>query len=220
MSPESDVVIEVFGEGRTDVGSGAEAARPTSGVVPILLHRMCDRPAQMLVKRKPTQFLQGKGLPKKVQFAKRQAVYNQSHAAVFVVDSEGDHKAWEQRRQDLESGRDVAFPEFPMAVGVAQPCIESWLLADATAVRRALKLPKSPETPGRPEDLPAPCMDEENSPKRVLCSLGQASKKELSAAEKDEIARAMNDLELLRTRCPLSFAPFADEVRERIRPLF
>jgi hypothetical protein len=38
--------------------------------------------------------------------------------------------------------------------------------------------------------------------------------------EKDFIATAMNDMPLVRKRCPQGFAPFADEVENRIRPLF
>jgi hypothetical protein len=42
----------------------------------------------------------------------------------------------------------------------------------------------------------------------------------LSAAHKDSIAREMGDMELVERRCPISFAPFAHEVRQYIRPLF
>ncbi len=38
-----------------------------------------------------------------------------------------------------------------MAIGVAHPCIESWLLADAAAIRRALALPATPKLPAEPE---------------------------------------------------------------------
>ena len=219
MSLEPDVVIEVFGEGKTDLGSGDATSRPTAGVVPILLHRLCGRPDRMLVKRKATQFLQGKGLAQKVHFAKRQAVYNRSHAVVFVMDSEGGNQELKKRKAQLEEGRDRGFPEFAMAVGVAQPCIESWLLADAAAIRRGLDLPATPPVPDRPEDLPAPCQDAIRNPKAVLGSLGGGGRP-LSAAQKDGIARAMNDLDLVRARCPLGFGPFANEVDEHIRPLF
>jgi len=36
----------------------------------------------------------------------------------------------------------------------------------------------------------------------------------------DKIAAAINDFAQLRARCPLGFAPFADEVDRQIRPLF
>jgi hypothetical protein len=53
-----------------------------------------------------------------------------------------------------------------------------------------------------------------------LARIAGSRKKELSAGEKDRIAAAMNDMELPRARCPLGFAPFADEVEDHICPLF
>jgi len=215
--PEADVVVEVFGEGKTDIGPGEGPRRPTKGVVPILLDRLCGEPASLRVKCRPFQFLQGKGLPQKVHFAKRQAFINRSKAAVFVIDSDGKLA---EKRKDLEEGRSRAFPEFPMALGVAHPCIEAWLLVHAGAIRRGLDLSATPKVPAEPESLPAPCQDAARNPKRVLCELAGAGRKDLASAEKDRIANAMNDFALLRQRCPLGFAPFADGVEKQIRPLF
>lgn len=50
MGHDDKVVVEVFGEGKTDVRSGPELQRPQQGVVPILLHRLCGRPKAMRVK--------------------------------------------------------------------------------------------------------------------------------------------------------------------------
>jgi hypothetical protein len=221
VSSDDAIVIEVFGEGKTDVGHNPKPQAPRSGVVPLLLYALCGKPERMLVKRFGVPFLQqkgqGKGLWQKVRFAKRQAYYNRSSAAVFVVDSEGDLA---DRQKHLAQGRDADPLNLPMAIGVAHPCIESWLLADGPAIRRALGMEKAPAIPDRPEDLPAPCRDDTNNPKAVLRRVTGASKKELATVEKDRIATAMNDLDLLRTRCPLGFAPFAAEVVQRIRPLF
>ncbi|MGD0897190.1 MAG: hypothetical protein ABR915_05095 [Thermoguttaceae bacterium] len=218
--PEAAVVVEVFGEGKADIGADPNPRRPTAGIVPILLDRLCGRPGRMLVKCMPIPYLQRKRLHQKVQVAKQQAHGHGSHAAVFVVDSEGGPKELKAKRAQLEEGRDRKLPDFPMAVGVAHPCIESWLLADAAAIRRGLDLPATPAVPADPESLPAPCHDADENPKRVLCKLAGVAKKELSADEKDCIARAMNDLALVRQRCPLGFAPFADEAERHIRPLF
>jgi hypothetical protein len=124
MEHEANVVIEVIGEGIADIGSEQKSDLPDSGIVPILLHKLCGRASRMRIKRKPFALLSGKGLAKKVQFAKRQAFYNRSHAAVFVVDSEGGQKELQARQGDLEEGRDRELPDFPMAIGVAHPCIE------------------------------------------------------------------------------------------------
>ncbi len=224
MTHRAKVVIEVIGEGRTDVGlvenrdEPNEPAPPDKGVVPILVHAICGKPAEMLVKRRAYAFLRdGKTRAQKVQFAKRQALYNKSAGAVFVLDSEGD---LEGRKRELVDGRDREHPKYPMAVGVAHPCIEAWLLADAPAIRRALELPKTPSVPDNPEELPAPSADGNHNPKTVLRQIAGARQGELGSKEKDMIAKAMNDLALLRDRCPAGFAPFADEVENRICPLF
>ena len=86
----------------------------------------------MLVKQRSYSSLQGKTRAQKVQFSKRQSLYNNSAGIVFVIDSEGDFKG---RKKELIDGRDREHPEYPAAVGVAQPCIEAWLLADAPAIR-------------------------------------------------------------------------------------
>ena len=223
MDRDGNLVIEVFGEGRTDVGRYDDVCPPTNGVVPILTHKLCGKPKRMLVKRRAYAMLQqGKGRWQKVRFAKRQAYYHKTtDGVVFVLDSEGDQNKLERTRQDLEKGRDADDLSIPMAVGVAHPCIESWLLADATAIRRGLELDKSPEVPENPESLPAPCMDRDRdrNPKTVLVRAAGSTKKELSVSQKDKIATAINDLDLVRQRCPAGFGPFADEVRRHIRPL-
>lgn len=61
MPPESSVVIEVFGEGKTDVGHQTGPQPPERGVVPVLLHTLCERPGQMLVKRHGMPYMQKKG---------------------------------------------------------------------------------------------------------------------------------------------------------------
>jgi len=218
VSPENSVVIEIFGEGKTDVGHDTSPQPPTRGVVPILVHTLCGKPARMLVKRYGQPFMQQKGpLKRKVRFAKRQARLNRSDGAVFVVDSEGDLR---QRTRDLNDGRRAEPGSFPMAVGVAHPCIEAWLLADASAICRGVELAGNPQVPDEPERLPAPRQDRENNPKRELAKLAGQRRKDLSAAEKDKVADAMDDMATVRSRCPQGFAPFADEVEEHIRPLF
>jgi hypothetical protein len=218
VSPEGSVVIEVYGEGKTDVGDDPSPQVPTTGVVPILLHTLCGRPANMLVKRYGPLFLQRKGtLPQKVQFAKRQATYNRSAGAAFVVDSEG---ALKERMSDLTKGRRMETGDFPMVLGVAHPCIEAWLLADASAIRRGLDLTHNPEVPSEPEKLPAPRQDRRRNAKTELARAAGQSRRDLSATEKDRIGRGMSDMDLVRDRCPLGFAPFADEVEQHIGPLF
>jgi hypothetical protein len=221
VTKRAKVVIEVIGEGRTDVGAAGASSEPSApsppnrGVVSIVLHTLCGKPDEILVTRRHYASLQGKSRAQKVHFAKRQAVYSPCKSAgiVFVLDSEGDLKG---RKKELTEGRDRAYPEFPMAVGVAHPCIEAWLLADAAAIGKGLNLAKTPAIPEKPEELPAPCHDGKHNPKAILKEI---AKREISADDKDCIA-AVLDISLLRQRCPLGFAPFAEEVENHIRPLF
>ena len=138
--PDAILVLEICGEGKTDVGTIPSPGKsptmlemPTEGVVPILVHQLCGRPTTMRVIRRAFSHLigKGKGLWQKVKFAKQTAYYNKSAGAVFVMDSEGKHA---ERIKELIKGRDDGYAEFPMAVGVAHPCIEAWLLADASAI--------------------------------------------------------------------------------------
>ena len=155
MTYHAKVVIEVIGEGRTDVGlAGTEPSEPSlpnKGVVPIIVHALCGKPHEMRVTRRQHASLQGKTRAQKVHFAKRQAVYSpfKPAAVVFVLDSEGDLK---KRTEELIEGRDREYPEYPMAVGVAHPCIETWLLADAAAIRQGLGLAEAPTVPDKLEE--------------------------------------------------------------------
>jgi hypothetical protein len=165
----------------------------------------------MPVNTKRYAYLQGKGLWQKVRFAKRQARYNKSTCgAVFVLDTEGDDGVV----QELTRGRDYELAGFPLAVGAARPCIESWLLVDSSAVRQTLGLDHLPELPEDPESLPAPSHNRTHNPKTVLTKLGANSH-----IHKDRIAQILG-LKAARKRCPLSFEPFAAEIETHIRPLF
>lgn len=216
-APEAGPVIEVVGEGRTDHGQGHDQPdAPTSGVIPVLVHLLCDRPDSMRVRSKPLPRLRGKGLWQKVRFAKQQAFYNQSAGLVFVIDTEGDHPG---QLKELQRGRDFELPDYPAAVGVAHPCIEAWLLADASAIARALGLARRIDVPAEPESLPAPCKDRDQNPKALLARCA-GQERPLSSAQTTRIAQEIRDPDAIRTRCPQGFAPFADEVVARIRPIF
>jgi hypothetical protein len=222
-----EIIIELYADGKTEIGDLKEECveLPKSGVLPRFIHRLCGTPATMRVKCFAKAYMQktgtGKGLKRKAFYARRQGKYNmlngRAHATVFVVDSEGDLK---NQRQELAQGRDLGPKDYPMAVGVAHPCIESWLLADANAIRSTFCLDKQPDLPEKPEDLPAPQRDRKHNPKTVLSAIAGSAQKEMSVADKDRIAAAMDDLDLVKSRCPLGFKPFAEEVETHIRPLF
>ena len=221
--PDTHRVLEICGEGKTDIGnvvsptkSRTEPQPPTEGVVPVLLHKLCGEPATMRVVCSAVPHLQGKTLRQKVIFAKQKAFYNRYAGAVFVMDSEGNPC----RLVELSKGRDAAYREFPMAVGIAHPCIEAWLLVDSLAIARALGLSNPPVVRSNPENLPAPRANRDHNPKRVLAICAGRSAKAISSKEATLIALAITDLAALRNRCPVGFEPFAQEIEERIAPLF
>jgi hypothetical protein len=214
---EPGVIIEIVGEGRTDSGRGGiQPEIPTTGVVPVLVHRLCNEPDSMRVRRRPLPFLQGKGLWQKVRFAKRQAFNSGSAALVFVLDTEGNHPA---QLDKLRRGRDFELSEYPAAIGVAHPCLEAWLLSDGAAITRAIGLALQPDVPTEPELLPAPHHDRSHNPKIILGRCASLNRP-LSSKETTKIALEIRDLNTIRARCPTSFAPFADEVTGRITPIF
>jgi hypothetical protein len=206
--PDTEIVIEIIGEGKTD-----------RGVLSSLVHSLCDLHPAMKVRGLAMPFAQRGGFDRKVEIAKQNALYRAGgppHGLVFVVDTEGDHR---KAINEVTEGRDRRYGELPTAVGVAHPCIESWLLSDAAAIKSALKLAVNPIIPEHPETLPAPCENKVRNPKTVLAGCAGRSG-ELTVAEKTAIANKMRDMALVRSRCPKSFAPFADEVIEHIKPLF
>ena len=207
------VVLEICGEGKTDIGASDVAPVPaTGGVIPVLVRRLCVEPTTLRVKRKKYDFLQGKGQRwQKVWFFKRNASINGADGCVFVLDSEGDLPGVQE---ELERGRSHGYPDFPMAIGVAHPCIEAWLLSDASAVRQGLNITGArPVVPTAPETLPAPQQDRRHNPKTVLDAL-HPNRNDVNATEKTAIAERIV-FPVAESRCP-SFLAFAVDVRKRI----
>ena len=211
--------VEFIGEGPTDFGKD-DSNGGISGVVPIFVHKICGHPASLRVVRKTYATLQQKGgLAKKAGYAKQQAFYNGSAGVVFVVDTEGDSP--KTKRENLEKARDAIDLDIPMAIGVAHPCIEAWLLADARAIARGTRKSIRPElVPADPEKLPAPNKNRKNNPKIVLADCVGLKQSQLSSADLWAIARSIKNLTIVETACPEGFAPFAAEIRERIKPIF
>src|SRR5947199_5822804 len=80
--PDSTLVLEICGEGKTDVGQTAPPGKtppvqepPTQGVLPVLVHTLCGKPASMTVVRRAFPHLIGTSLAKKVRFAKQRVLY-------------------------------------------------------------------------------------------------------------------------------------------------
>ncbi len=225
-----EVRIDIYGEGKTDVGDRQNAdglSLPNQGVIPILVYRLCGEPPRMRVRRygMPFQMKAKGGLQEKSRLAKMQSRDQKADALVFVVDADGDDAFRKAKWDQLDTGRNRVPNGPPMAVGVAQPCIEAWLIVHFW--------PKSAPTTGgaslsgpsnvlasysSPEDLPGDSADSAH-PKRVLAALRNQQTQDLDAKEKWEIARQV-DLQEIEQKCPKSFLPFAQEVHGNIAPLF
>jgi hypothetical protein len=212
--PEPLVVLQFYGEGVTDVGP--QTTKPvlaSRGIVPILVHALCGSKPQLRARSAHYAHLHGKKLWQKVKFAKRQSFYDKGvSGVVFVMDSEGISEVI----NELIQGRDAELAEFPMAVGMAHPCIEAWLLCDAKAIQFAGSLPTTPQLGASPEKLPAPQQNRSVNPKTELKRIAGVE----SVSQKEAIATKIKDFTVVRTACPKGFAPFADEIKQRIRPLF
>lgn len=207
------VVIEIYGEGATELGMKESRFY---GIIETLICKISGNPLNIAFQPGKIPAMQGGGLYKKIIHAKRRISYGMVSGIVFVVDTEGEHP---KKLQEIKKGRDPCPNDFPMAVGVAHPCIEAWLLADAKAIHKGLELAECPNVPDQPEELPAPCQDRERNPKTELGKCTN-SKRCLSAKDMSSIASKIKNLNIVRERCPKSFAPFADEVESRIKPLF
>lgn len=210
--PEPLVVLQFYGEGVTDVGpTTSNPVEPSRGIVTNLVHTLCGKNPQLRVRSAHYAHLHGKRLWQKVKFGKRQSFYNRVSGVVFVMDSE----VIPEVIKELMQGRDAELVDFPMAVGMAHPCIEAWLLCDAKAIQNALSLTKPLQLPPDVESLPAPQQNRALNPKTELIRLAEVE----SSSQKDAISLRIKDFAALRAGCPKGFASFADEIEQRIKPL-
>ena len=193
----SAIVIEIICEGPTDF----QVLRA------VLIHH-CQVPPDVTFLYKRFGTLPGKRLWDKVETARFQAGVSKYAVCVFVLDTEGKPSLM----NDLIRGRN-ARAGLPMPLGEAHPCIEAWLLVDATAIKRGLNLMKRPTTPVQPETIATA-----NEAKMHLASYSTQKVKELSVAEKAEIAIHIHWPTVAQT-CQ-AFAAFDAELTTHIRALF
>src|SRR5271157_1922879 len=126
--PDAYRVLEICGEGRTDIGnvvspteSRTEPQPPAEGVVPVLLHKLCGEPATMRVVRRAVPHLQGKGLWQRSNSPNRQP---------FTIDPLVRFSSWTRRGTIATAWRSC--PEDAM-----RPIVSSrWRLESHTPVSR------------------------------------------------------------------------------------
>jgi hypothetical protein len=128
-------------------------------------------------------------------------------AVVMLVDRDGPKN--DRRLSDMQQGRrEYGESRFPCALGVAVEAFDAWMIADSKGIAAAggdgTKSHTKPEDPRLPKDAADAIFGTHGG-----TGLGP---KYAIVAEKADLAR-------LEKACPKGFAPFADEVRERIAPV-
>jgi len=186
--------------------------------LPRLVHRLLDEPEGAeykvgLFRQVAHNRGKGKAPEKKAKAAVLLAKQGGYHAVVIVRDR--DRKRTADRLDPIKQKRESVLGSClpACAIGLAVETFDAWMIADGKAVGAAggdaARSHPSPEsldqeegTGGHPKD-------------RAIELFG--SSRALTAAYADIAAHV--DLDLLEKLCPKGFAPFAEEVRERIGPV-
>jgi len=216
----SDVRVLLVSEGRHELGDCGEGYVPAEALPPlaILVHRMigragtvrfCCRRGKSI--RNVHRGRMSSGWGKKVYSAMWRGANGPEgrtfDAVVVVVDRDGPKNA--QRLAQMQQGRDVyGDSSIPCALGVAVEAFDAWMIADAHGISAgggdATKADANVETIRLPKGAADAIFGTHGG-------TGLGPKYAIVAQEAD-----IANLEQL---CPQGFKPFADEVRQRIRPM-
>jgi hypothetical protein len=225
----------LYSEGLRDIGAGGpfdddDDGDERAGPLRHLIQGVLGHPDGLEIECRKLGHVHGgrethgmRGYAKKVHRAIRDAQRNGHAGIIVVIDRDG--ASGDRRLGNLQQGRERAReqdgergkPSLPCALGVAQEMVESWLLGDAAAWRRAFGL-----------DAPAPPTDPEvntgagGSPrcaKRMLERRLEQAGAQPNFMSYTELARHIQAEELVRS-CPRSFRPFAEELRREIGPIY
>ncbi|MCB9742087.1 MAG: hypothetical protein H6741_09190 [Alphaproteobacteria bacterium] len=162
-----------------------------------------------------------RGLKAKVERVLRDLKRDGFDGVIIVIDEDGHSASSRSKRmQRLTDGR-ATNPNARCALGVARPMVESWLLGDPKAWKPAFGAQPG-NLPSRPEH--------ETGQKNVSQQKRPYTKQVLEQALREvghdhmlsgytRLARHC-DVDTLTHSCPDSFAPFAEEVRSHIGPLY
>jgi hypothetical protein len=120
-------------------------------------------------------------------------------ALILLIDEDGQ----KERTRQFDNAQNHPSINLPRALGVAIRSFDAWVLADERVLAEVLKCPISRQP--NPETI--------SDPKGKCTDLRDSSLCKISLSEMySKVAEAI-DLELLCTRCPNGFAPFAARVR-------
>jgi hypothetical protein len=149
----------------------------------------------------PVLTMKGKGFAfeKKLVTWLRMASRFHIDAVVAVIDQDGDG----ERIHAFHSAQENSIFGVPRAFGVAIRTFDAWMLADETSLTAILdcQIPTQPS----PEEM--------RDPKSVCERLRDDSNSQLSQTDMYRQIAARVRIDLLESRCPKGFKPFADRVR-------
>ncbi len=235
----AECVVFLVGEGPSDIGDLAVArehrsTKPADGFMQPVLRKLADGRATLAFRGQTLKSFPAKGLTeprdalgRKARQALALAALEGATALVLVTDvdkSQGERaSAVEAQRRmravrgAIESGfataRDLddELAELPTVVATPLRMIEAWALSDAAAIAEATGQQTPPSLPsGSPEGYWGDEQDpSSNHPK---CVLTRACGTRPGRRTYGDIARE-TPINVLKRRCPTSFAPFAAEVR-------
>lgn len=216
-------MIILYSEGRLDLGEDdIFADDDAAGPLRVLLESLLDHCGWVLIEPRLFGKVHGgreshglRGFARKVHRVLRDAELNDEQALIIVVDRDGT--PGRSRFEELDRGRQDS--EVPCAIGVAQEMVEAWLLGDPGAWERAFGT-DAPKPPNDPEVRTTANSPSPNSAKQVLRRLLDDANATGSNLQRYTLIARNTRWQALAVGCPRSFKPFAEEVRERIGPMF
>lgn len=120
-------------------------------------------------------------------------------ALVLVIDQDG----YPERQRQIEAAQEDLTFALRRALGVAVRCFDAWMLADEQALTKVLECAISRQK--KPEAI--------QDPKSVCRALRDGSGRSMGLASMYAAVAETANVDILESRCPTGFVPFAAHVR-------
>jgi hypothetical protein len=210
----------VLGDGEHELGAkssrGLDLTPGRLPALPCLMHRLLGEPRGTTYQPRsfhdvPPVHERGHKYARKVKRAILQAKRDGFDGLVVVIDRDRNRSS--ATVEPMREGRDAlaegGLP--PCAVGVAVETFDAWMIVDAKAIKAAGG--DATQSHPNPESLAGKAKG--NHPKDVADAIF-GTQGGTGLGPKYAIVAENVDLDLLSRTCPEGFAPFAEEVRQRI----
>lgn len=221
----------LYSEGLRDIGaSGPFDDQESHGPLRHLIADVLGHPDGLVIEGRTLGRVHGgrethgmSGYARKVHRAIRDVQRDGDDGIIVVIDRDGPKG--DQRLANLQQGRTRAREQdvehgkqsLPCALGVAQEMVESWLLGDPGAWQRAFGQ-GAPAPPADPE-LNTGVRGSSRYAKAVFERLLEQAGEPANLRGYTRLAKHIQT-EALESKCPRSFKPFADELRNELGPLY